>query len=112
MNGPPALEAETALDRKQAVLRDVVSAVADDGLLGMYVYGRPGTGKSYLVRDELERRETRYIFTGGHVTAKGLFQLLRRYPDALHVLDDVEPTFRFTQAVEILRSAFRGTGTH
>src|SRR5690349_19660703 len=67
-------EIETALDRKQAVLRDVVSAVADGGLLGMYAYGRAGTGKSYLVRDELERREARYIFTSGHITAKGLFQ--------------------------------------
>ena len=109
-NGLPATDAETALDRKQAVLRDVVGAVADGGLLGMYVFGRPGTGKSYLVRDELERRETRYIYTGGHITAKGLFQLLRRFPDALHVLDDVESVFRYTQAVEILRAALASQG--
>lgn len=101
---------ETALDRKQAVLRDVVGAIADGGLLGMYAFGRPGTGKSFLVRDELERRETRYIYTGGHITAKGLFQLLRRYPDALHVLDDVESVFRYVQAVEILRAALASQG--
>ena len=104
-SGLPANAAETALDRKQAVLRDIVGAVADGGLLGTYIFGRPGTGKSFLVRDELERRETRYIYTGGHITAKGLFQLLRRYPDALHVLDDVESVFRYVQAVEILRAA-------
>lgn len=109
-SGPPAPNAEIALDRKQAVLRDVTGAVADGGLLGMYVYGRPGTGKSYLVRDELERRETRHVYTGGHITAKGLFQLLRSYPDALHVLDDVESVFRYTQAVEILRSALASQG--
>jgi hypothetical protein len=40
-----------------------------------------------------------------HITAKGLFRLLRRYPDALHVLDDIESVFRYAQAVEILRAA-------
>jgi hypothetical protein len=109
-NGRPAAAAETALDRKQAVLRDVVGAVADGGLLGAYVWGRPGTGKSFLVRDELERRETRYVFTQGHATAKGLFQLLRRHPDALHVLDDVESAFRYVAAVEILRAALASQG--
>lgn len=109
-NGLPVGAAETALDRKQAILRDVAGAVAGGGLLGMYTFGRPGTGKSFLVRDELERRETRYIYTGGHITAKGLFQLLRRYPDGLHVLDDVESVFRYTQAVEILRAALASQG--
>jgi hypothetical protein len=109
-NSLPIPDAETPLDLKQAVLRDMAGAVADGGLLGMYVYGRPGTGKSYVVRDELERRETRYVYTGGHITAKGLFQLLRRHPDALHVLDDVESVFRYTQAVEILRSALASQG--
>src|SRR5262249_49104412 len=107
---PPAADTEAALDRKQAVLRDMVGAVADGGLLGLYIHGRPGTGKSYLVRDELERREARYSYTGGHITAKGLFHLLRRSPDALHVMDDVESVFRYAQAVEILRAALASQG--
>lgn len=109
-NGLPAPNAETALDRKQAGLRDMVGMVADGGLLGLYIYGRPGTGKSHLVRDDLKRRETRHVYTGGHITAKGLFHLLHRSPDALHVLDDVESVFRYTQAVEILRSALASQG--
>lgn len=103
-------DAESGLDRKQAVLRDVVGAVADGGLLGMYAFGRPGTGKSYLARDELDRRETRYVYTQGHITCKGLFQLLRRYPDSLHVLDDVESVFRRATSVEILRAALASQG--
>jgi hypothetical protein len=109
-DGPPAPDPETALDRKQAILRDVVGAVADGGLLGMYAFGRPGTGKSYLVRDELERREVRYVYTGGHITAKGLFQFLRGHPGGLHLLDDVESVFRYVPAVEILRAALASQG--
>jgi hypothetical protein len=105
VTGLPATGTETALDRKQAVLRDYLGAVVDGGLLGAYYFGRPATGKSRLVRDELERREVRYVYTAGHITAKGLFQLLRRYPDSLHVLDDCESTFRYVQSVEILRAA-------
>jgi hypothetical protein len=35
-------DTETALDRKQAVLRDVAGAVADGGLLGMYLKSQAG----------------------------------------------------------------------
>ncbi len=109
-NPRQSTDTEAALERKQAVLRDMVGAVTNGGLLGLYIYGRPGTGKSYLVRDELERREARYIYTGGHITAKGLFQLLRRSPDALHVMDDVESVFRYPPSVEILRAALASQG--
>jgi hypothetical protein len=104
-SGRPSADPDTSLDDKQARLRDLVRAVADAGLLGLYVFGRPGTGKSFLTQDELELRETRYIHSAGHITAKGLFQLLRAHPSDLHVLDDVESVFRYPQAVEILRAA-------
>lgn len=106
----PTAEAETSLDRKHAALRDYVGAVSEGGLLGLYVYGRPGTGKSFLVRDELARREIRYQLFAGHVTPKGLFQLLRRFPDALHVFDDVESLFNYQQGVEIFRAALASQG--
>ncbi len=63
------------LHRRQAIVRDYVRGVARQYATGLYLFGRPGTAKTYTVRAimEGEIREP-YIYQRGHLTPMGLFE--------------------------------------
>ena len=56
------------LDRRQAVVRDMVRGVARQYATGLYLCGRPGTAKTHTVRRVLEQeiREP-YVYQRGHI---------------------------------------------
>lgn len=94
------------LKRRQGIVRDYVRAVARQYATGLYLYGRPGTAKSYTVRDVLEKeiREP-YVDQRGHLTPMGLFDLLAENPDEVIVLDDLSVVLNSDVALQILLSA-------
>jgi hypothetical protein len=94
------------LRRRQAVVRDFVRAVTRRYATGLYLFGRPGTAKSYTVRAALgEGAGEIYVYQRGHLTPVGLFELLAENPDRVIVLDDLSSLFRSEVALQILLSA-------
>ena len=94
------------LHRRQAIVRDCVRGVARQYATGLYLFGRPGTAKTHLVRSVLEKeiREP-YTYQRGHLTPIGLFELVAAYGDEVIVLDDLGVVFKSDVALQILLSA-------
>lgn len=97
-----------SLDNKLQVVRDRVRGVALGYQTGFYLFGSGGTSKSYTVEETLQQMGTPYKLTNSRLTAKGLFKLLRDFPDAVHVLEDCESMFRDATTANVLRSALWG----
>jgi hypothetical protein len=48
----------------------------------VYLFGRPGTAKTYTVRAVLETEvKEPYVYQRGHLTPLGLFELIEKHPD-------------------------------
>ena len=94
------------LNRRQAIVRDYVRGVARQYATGLYLFGRPGTAKTYTVRAVLEGeiREP-YTYQRGHLTPMGLFELIAGHPDGVIVLDDLGAVLKSDVALQILLSA-------
>ena len=95
----------TELHSRQGVLRDFVGLVVDDKATGIYVFGRPGTAKSYTVNEVLKTVSKAISPQRGHLTPMGLFELIADHPDEVIVLDDVTAVFDSDVALQILLSA-------
>lgn len=93
------------LRSKQALIRDRVRAVVCGQANGIYLHGRPGLSKTYLVRTALDSLGRRYEYSNGHLTPIGLFELLEKSPNAVIVLDDVSSIFAQPTALQILLAA-------
>jgi hypothetical protein len=113
-NDPPSLppslspqdqDALARLDRKQQLIRDRVVGVVRRYTFGLVITGRGGTGKSWIVTEELERQSAPSILHNSHVTARGLFDELKAHPDIIHVIEDAEQLTRNQVALGVLRSA-------
>jgi hypothetical protein len=95
-NNEPALDLPDAavlasLERKLQLVRDRVTAVATGNQTGLYLYGSGGLGKSYPVLQRLDQLEVPYRLFNSRMTGKGPFRALERAPDAIHVLEGMEP---------------------
>jgi hypothetical protein len=94
------------LNRRQQVVRDYVRGVAGLYATGLYLFGRPGTAKTYTVRHVLEQEiREMYAYQRGHLTPMGLFELIAMHPSEVIVLDDLSTIFRSDVALQILLSA-------
>jgi hypothetical protein len=96
------------LDAKVQLVRDPVRGVADGFSTGLYLWGEGGTSKSFTVDETLRALGKPYKSANSRVTGKGLFALLRDFPDVVHVLEDVETLFGDPHAFGVLRSALWG----
>jgi hypothetical protein len=102
--GPDA-GALASLERKLQLVRDNVTAVARGYQMGLYLYGAGGSGKSYTVVQHLEHLKTPHKLFNSRMTAKGLFQVLQKASDSVHLLEDVERLTSDRDAQGVLRSA-------
>lgn len=109
---PPLSDEDLAhlasLERTTQLIRDRVAAVADRTSNGFYLYGPGGVSKSFTVLQELERLRAEYVLFNSRATGRGLFNVLQDNPDAVVVLEDMEPLFRDRGAQGVLRSALWG----
>jgi hypothetical protein len=97
-----------SLEGKLQVVRDRVQGVAEGYYAGFYLFGEGGTSKSFTVEETLKRLNTSYKLTNSRVTGKGLFKLLREFPDTVHVIEDAETMFSDRNTAGVLRSALWG----
>jgi hypothetical protein len=93
------------LNERFAGIRDRVRGVALRRYPGFYLYGRAGTSKTYTVRGMLDTLKASYHYADGHMTARGLFELLCERPTSLIVLDDVGSLFTDRVALQLLLAA-------
>lgn len=93
------------LHRKQSLIRDRIRAVVYQTANGVYLHGRAGVSKTYLVRTMLESLGQRYAYSNGHLTPNGLFELIEANPQSVIVLDDVTSIFSAPKALQILLAA-------
>jgi hypothetical protein len=96
------------LDYKLQQIRDRTRGVAEGFSNGLYLWGEGGTSKSYTVEKTLQALGKPYKLSNSRITGKGLFELLRDHPDAVHVLEDVETLFADKNSFGVLRSALWG----
>ena len=102
-----------SLEQKLQLIRDRVQGVAEGYTNGMYLWGEGGISKSFTVEETLKRLRKPFKFSNSRLTAKGLFDLLRDYPDVVHVLEDMETLFSDKNAFGVLQSALWGqTNAH
>jgi hypothetical protein len=96
------------LDRKFQLIRDRVASVAHRYHTACYLVGRPGTSKTYTVREELERLEEPWAYQNARLTPMGLFSLFAEHPEHVVVLDDIGTLFKNEQSMQILLAALDG----
>lgn len=99
-----------SLETKVQIVRDRTEGVARGLHTGLHVFGNPGVGKTFTVLEELERLHTPHRLTNTRITGRALFDLLTRYPEEIHVLDDVESLTRDVHGAGVLRAALWGQG--
>jgi hypothetical protein len=96
------------LEAKLQVVRDRVAGVAKSYDTGLYLHGEGGVGKSFTVLEELRRLGTDFVVFNSHMTGRALFDQLAKFPDSVHLLEDMESLFQDKGAQGILRSALWG----
>jgi hypothetical protein len=105
----------SVVERQHRQLRNQVALIADGTEVALVIYGPGGTGKSYVVDDELtEQRRRRRInvtwFGGGKFTPLAFYETLylhRAYGDIV-VAEDMETLLRDDDVQSILRGALFG----
>jgi hypothetical protein len=97
-----------SVEEKRQLIRDRVWGVAKGFATGLYLWGEGGISKSFTVEEALRASGTPYKASNSRVTAKGLFELLRDYPDVVHLIEDAETLFADKNAFGVLRSALWG----
>lgn len=98
------------LEAKLQMVRDYTGSVADGLTTGFYLHGPGGCGKSYSVVQELDRRRVPFKLYNSRMTGRGLYNALETYPDAVHLLEDMEQLLNESAARGVLRSALWGQG--
>ena len=99
-----------AYERLLDFIRDRTLQVANRHHTGCLIFGRPGTGKTYTVKEELERRNARWQLWNARMSPMGLWCVLQEHPDETIVVDDVATLFTHTNkmALQILLAAGDG----
>jgi hypothetical protein len=100
-----ARDALASLERKMHLVRDFVRGVVEGYATGFFLYGRGGVGKSFGVLSYLDELKANYRLYNSRMTAAGLLLVLGKYPDAIHVLEDMERLTNNQDAQGVLRSA-------
>jgi hypothetical protein len=96
------------MEKKMQVLRDYVVGVARSFYTGLYVYGPPGSSKSFTILETLNAIGANFVVHNSRLTGQTLFHVLAQAPDAVHVLEDMEGLYTQKNAQGVLRSALWG----
>lgn len=108
MTDSPDSELLATFDQKLQVIRDRVRGVAEGYHPAAYLTGRPGTSKTYTVKEELSRMAAPFVIRNARMTPMGLFEFLCEHPEHVVVLDDIATLFKQPLALQILMAALDG----
>jgi hypothetical protein len=95
-------------EMKMQMVRDRTVGVVHGYSTGFFLYGPGGVSKSFTVLQELQQAQAYYRVSNSRMTGRGLFDMLNMYPDAIHVLEDVEQMMSDKNALGVLRSGLWG----
>jgi hypothetical protein len=111
-DGPDLSQADSKhlanLETKLQLVRDNVAEVVQGYTTGLYLFGEGGIGKSYTALKELDELKADYKLYNSRMTGRGLYNALEKFPDSIHVLEDMEQITRDRGAQGVLRSALWG----
>jgi hypothetical protein len=93
------------LHHQHTIIRDRLRGVVLGHSNGMYLFGRPGTSKTYMVTTALKEWATPHVVRNGNLSAIGLCDLIAENHDRPIVLDDVSKIFGDPQALQIFLAA-------
>lgn len=96
------------LEAKLQIIRDRVGSVAHRYHTACYLVGRPGTSKTYTVKEELQRLDMPWVYQNARMTPMGLFGFLADHPEHIIVLDDIASLFKNDQAIQVFLAALGG----
>jgi len=96
-------------NRKIEAMLDLVRGVICGSLTGVYIFGPGGIGKTHHTLEELRHSGRQFQPYNSKITGKGLYESLKRAPNAIHVLEDMETLLYDGAALGVLRSALWGT---
>jgi hypothetical protein len=94
-----------SLKGKQDQLRTAVMSVTTQFIPGLFVFGEGGTGKSFIIQEELEKQNAHYQLHNSRLTSRGLVDALESNPDAIHWIEDAETLVDDNKTLGVLRSA-------
>src|SRR5262245_57923866 len=92
------------VEKKFQLIRDLTGSVVNGRTTGLYVYGKGGTGKTYTIVKELDRRDVPFKLSNSRMTPRAFFDCLEEFPDDIHLMEDMEQLFRKSEARGLLRS--------
>jgi hypothetical protein len=98
-----------AFEAKLQLIRDRVSSVIHGYHTGAYLVGRPGTSKTYTVRQHLEQSCVPWVYQNARMTPMGLFSFIADHPEHVIVLDDIVNLFKNDQAMQLMMAGLDGT---
>jgi DNA-binding transcriptional ArsR family regulator len=94
-----------ALMSQIKTIKDRIRGVVHRKANGLYLYGRPGTSKTFTVCTTLDTLGESYAHSNGHLTPMGLFDLIAENHSRTIVLDDVASIFSQPTALQLLLAA-------
>lgn len=97
---------------RQQLIRDRTRSVCGGFAVGCYFSGRPGTSKTWTVKDELSKSGKPFIIKNARMTSMGLFDFMRQHSEHVIVLDDIPSLIKDRLAVQILLAALDGKPGH
>lgn len=95
----------TSIRRKTAMVRDKARGVFLGYHPGVLLWGAGGIGKSWTVEDEARQTQVFLRRHTGVLTARALYEQLRRHPTDVHLIEDNEQLLAKEDAVTVLREA-------
>ena len=102
-------EHSCSIQEKFDYIREIVRMVIGGVNSSALITGRPGVGKTHLVKEELCRagleKDTDFLFFSGYTSSFGLYKLLHDHRDQFLVLDDFDSCFKDQKSVSILKAA-------
>jgi len=96
-----------ALEEYADLIDAIETLTTSDHLNGVLVYGRPGTGKSYVVRRTLYFNKVKHVtFKGATMTLRDVIHILYKYNSGyVIVFDDFDTILKDEDVVNILKAA-------
>jgi hypothetical protein len=94
-----------ALEEQHVIIRDRIRSVAAKQHNGLFLFGPPGTSKTWLIETTLEKAGVPLVKKNGNLTAVALFDLLEEFRDSVIVLDDLTSIFSKPEALQIFLAA-------
>lgn len=101
-------DALEGFEKWRALLRARTLSVAHRYQTGAYICGRPGTGKTHVVRETIDAEGLPHIYRNSSMSANGLWEELEANPETTLILDDISNLFTYKRALQVLLAALGG----